>query len=905
MNDALCSLWAKTTSEPDNGKFHPLILHMLDVAACTQEILRREPPGTIRIISRKLGIKPRQVKDLACLISACHDIGKASPGFQMKWPGFSSAVSGQHFHLPRIPNCEINHAYASQLALKAWLRRQSVTEPIASVLSMAAGCHHGTRPSSHELNLLDEDISAIGDGSWTLTRAEIIDEIGLLFPLPEFNIDDKDIDGTIYMLLAGLTTVADWIASDEGLFCYGEPDDCLHPSRWLEKRRMVAKQALDRIGWLKRKPLASKDVLFQEAFPKMMPRPLQVEMERITSAVAKPSVYIIEAPMGEGKTEAALLCFLRLQAQLSHRGFYIAMPTQATGNAMYQRVVTFLQNLGVDRKVDLQLVHGSAALDRLLDNKPGTAPASSEGLCRGVKSDVEASEWFGSRKKALLSEHGVGTIDQALMSVLNVRHNYLRMWGLANKVVVFDEVHAYDAYTGALLKELIIWLHHLGSSVVILSATLPESFKVDLLKSLSMNENIIERRNVDSTPYPRVTVINHEVVDSVSFNHDRALSREIRISNLPVNAEAAKGVVDANLPETGLAAVIMNTVDRAQHAYLAWGDGTPICHEDYVLGKCLSDGTEVYLFHARYPSDSRKHREKNALALFGSSCDKRSGRRIMIATQVIEQSLDLDFDLMVTDLAPIDLILQRVGRLWRKPRERRPINEPLCFISGLKERSIDFGKPLWWDAVYRNDILIKTWAVLNRLDRISLPGQIDELVQEVYAEEFSTSFLTDDFIAERLEAAENDCLAEQYAMRKVARHSTIGRPNDGTWENYIPLLQYDDERPGLHPSLLAKTREGERSITVIPIGTDQAHLLNHVDDQKQVEILLRNRMSVSRKDIVKKMEEAGIPEGWKGWPLIRYYYPLLMDEKNRWVKDGNIRLDKELGLVYEQEVYDG
>jgi len=254
MNDALCSLWAKTTSEPDNGKFHPLILHMLDVAACTQEILRREPPGTIRIISRKLGIKPRQVKDLACLISACHDIGKASPGFQMKWPGFSSAVPGQHFHLPRIPNCEINHAYASQLALKAWLRRQSVTEPIASVLSMAAGCHHGTRPSSHELNLLDEDISAIGDGSWTLTRAEIIDEIGLLFPLPEFNIDDKDIDGTIYMLLAGLTTVADWIASDEGLFCYGEPDDCLHPSRWLEKRRMVAKQALDRIGWLKRKP---------------------------------------------------------------------------------------------------------------------------------------------------------------------------------------------------------------------------------------------------------------------------------------------------------------------------------------------------------------------------------------------------------------------------------------------------------------------------------------------------------------------------------------------------------------------------------------------------------------------------------------------------------------------------
>jgi len=125
---------------------------MLDVAACTQEILRREPPGTIRIISRKLGIKPRQVKDLACLISACHDIGKASPGFQMKWPGFSSAVSGQHFHLPRIPNCEINHAYASQLALKAWLRRQSVTEPIASVLSMAAGCHHGTRPSSHELS---------------------------------------------------------------------------------------------------------------------------------------------------------------------------------------------------------------------------------------------------------------------------------------------------------------------------------------------------------------------------------------------------------------------------------------------------------------------------------------------------------------------------------------------------------------------------------------------------------------------------------------------------------------------------------------------------------------------------------------------------------------------------------
>ena len=186
----------------------------------------------------------------------------------------------------------------------------------------------------------------------------------------------------------------------------------------------------------------------------------------------EPGILLVEAPMGEGKTEAAFYAHLELQRRFGHRGMYVALPTKATGNAMFLRTLKFLRKHGTDRKLDLQLLHGATLLNDTFQNLRLSGIHDPE-----TGGEIRAGEWFTSKKRALLSEYGVGTVDQAILPILPVRHNFVRLWGLANRVVVFDEIHAYDAYTGTLLVHLLRWLLALGSSVVLLSATLPPSIR--------------------------------------------------------------------------------------------------------------------------------------------------------------------------------------------------------------------------------------------------------------------------------------------------------------------------------------------------------------------------------------------------------------------------------------------
>ena len=199
--------------------------------------------------------------------------------------------------------------------------------------------------------------------------------------------------------------------------------------------------------------------------------------------------------MGEGKTEAAFFAHLELQRRFGHRGLYVALPTKATGNAMFKRTLKFLRSQGTDRKLDLQLLHGAKLLNDTYQNLrlSGIHDPATGG-------EVRAGEWFTNKKRALLSEYGVGTVDQALLPILPVRHNFVRLWGLANRVVVFDEIHAYDAYTGTLLVHLLRWLLALGSSVVLLSATLPPSIRRKLAEIVDAD---LPEQEVE---YPRLSV---------------------------------------------------------------------------------------------------------------------------------------------------------------------------------------------------------------------------------------------------------------------------------------------------------------------------------------------------------------------------------------------------------------
>lgn len=874
MDKALTNIWAKT-AKSGVPTWHPLILHMLDVGASADAILAREPETTRKRIARILGLEWDLARAWILLLVACHDLGKASPGFQCKWENMTGMDSG------RSPNTDINHAFVSQIALTELLQEKGWPDELSELVADAVGCHHGERAAPTTLNHLMGDRRAIGSDDWAQARQGLVE--ALLGVLKPAEIPTKrTLDGPDFMLLSGLTSFADWIGSNEDRFPFGVPGDCEDLQRWFQKRRADADVALDAIGWQPRTPLSSEPKSFEQVFG-FAPRPVQQAVADALVNLKEPAILLVEAPMGEGKTEAALFAHLELQRRFGHRGLYVALPTKATGNAMFKRTLRFLCSQGTDRKLDLQLLHGAALLSDSFQNLrlSGIHDPTTGG-------EVRAGEWFTNKKRALLSEYGVGTVDQALLTILPVRHNFVRLWGLANRVVVFDEIHAYDAYTGTLMVHLLRWLVALGSSVVLLSATLSPSIRRKLAGVVDADLPVREAE------YPRLSVFRPGAVEQKHFKADPARRRTLRLQAIPADLPGMRSAMEDHLAGGGMGLVLVNTVQRAQDLYRLFPEGEPLEREGQRVGKRLSDGTEVLLFHARFPADRRQKREDHVLETFGEG-GNRAGRKILIATQVAEQSLDLDFDLIVTDLAPIDLVLQRAGRLWRHARKSRPVSEPILLVAGLAgDEPPSFGKPLWWGAVYREDILLRTWILLRLRQNLMLPDEIDTLVQTVYEERVVMPAL----LEERMNKA---ALAEgeAIAQRQQANTAIIGLPDDASWNQPERFVLYNEDEPGVHRTLMAQTRLGEDSVVTIPLWPHDEFRPEATPHFAHAKQWFLRAVSLSRKGVVKKLQALGVPEGWKRSSLLRNCFPLLLDAAGRWTEDATVRLDDDIGLVYE------
>ncbi len=268
--------------------------------------------------------------------------------------------------------------------------------------------------------------------------------------------------------------------------------------------------------------------------------------------VSTPCILLVEAPMGEGKTEAAFYAHLELQRRFGHRGLYVALPTKATGNAMFARTLEFLRRRGTDERLDLQLLHGATLLNDLFQDLRFSGIHDPE-----TGGEIRAGEWFTHKKRALLSEYGVGTVDQALLTILPVRHQFVRLWGVANRVVVFDEIHAYDAYTGRLLIHLLSWLVAMGSSVVLLSATLPPSFRRNLAGIVGAEMPEVEAE------YPRLSVFTPGFVDQSHFRADPARRQAIRLQGISPDLPAIYS--ELGEPPAGMCLALLNTVQRRKN----------------------------------------------------------------------------------------------------------------------------------------------------------------------------------------------------------------------------------------------------------------------------------------------------------------------------------------------------
>jgi CRISPR-associated endonuclease/helicase Cas3 len=872
------AIWAKS-GEPHG---HGLLAHMLDVAAVAEAIVRRESGHTQAWAAQSLGLPSESAPRWLAGLVGLHDFGKAIPGFQSKWPAGQQRDESTGLSFKPAALTVDRHDLASAVLLRRNLAARISAPEWVMAVSQAVGAHHGYMPTSADIQKAQPRNEGAG---WAEARQQLLDTYwGTLELAGEPSLPQVTLPAAAW--LAGLTSVADWIGSNQDWFPPGERDDTL--TGHFRKARDLAEHALDEIGWPVFRPLLDADADADSLVGRVLgasaaaieARPLQRIADRLLSQASGPTLMIVEAPMGEGKTELAFLAHLRLQAANGHRGLYVALPTQATGNAMFDRALTFLRSFARDTRLDIQLAHSGAMLDERIHHL--------RGIDESEKESVSSSAWFSQRKRPLLSPYGAGTIDQALFATLNVKHHFVRLWGLANRVVVLDEVHAYDTYTSGLIEALLRWLKAMHCSVVLMSATLPEKRRAAFLQAW-------DAADAPEIQYPRVLMTcGSETIGEHSPSRPLA---SLSVAGIPEDLEALAEAATNALKGDGCGAVIVNTVQRAQDLY--------------TLLKDRAEGeTELLLFHARYPADERGEREKAVLAKFGrGDAQHRPPRALLVATQVVEQSLDLDFDFMISDLAPVDLLLQRAGRLHRHERPRPPVHDkPQLIVAGLlRERPPELEETKW-GFVYDAYVLYRTWAIAGKEPVWHLPADIDRLVQEVYSYEPFAEEERAEYV-KTLDRALGEHLAEIQEHRQRAVNAALDSEAE-------PQLAYVNKPRGAEDGeglgLRAVTRLGDDGIAVVPVlesedgwrlfACDEPFDPGVTPDDALARRIYRRQVRLSRKDIARALTAQPAPTAFDTHPLLRNLKAMTLRDGVTDIGKLRVRLDPELGITYETPV---
>ena len=838
-------LWAKSppldSVEHQDG--YPLLPHLLDVAAVSSSLLQAVPPPAALPMSEAW---------IAALVGL-HDFGKANPGFQLK-------LGRSHIGDYRLERDQPDrHDISTAGLLSDQLKNQGVHPRTAASLSHAVAAHHGHPFTNVEIVHGNRwDVSE----TWALAHRAlfrgVIHGTGAM-DLPAMPSDPAERSAFLQWLM-GLTTTADWIGSSEALCRWERLADWNGDSRaWYQSSLSLAQDALHSAGLLSPSLLPEPDgfaAVQRVLGSSRSPRPLQVAVANLLDVLPdEPALVVIEAPMGEGKTEAALSC------SAGSRGVYIAMPTQATSNALFPRLAQFLEAQPLQAATfPIALAHGSG----------GIAPAQLKLREIGLgtpDSTVQACWWFQGSKRALLCAQGIGTVDQGLIGVLNTRHGFLRLFGLSGRTVIFDEVHAYDTYTGGLIERLIAWLKVLGCRVVVMSATLPASQRQSLLQAWAGSA----AAEPPAAPYPRISWAVTGQQQAVGFAASR--QQQVQVRSIPADLDALAVQAAGWASQGARVLVVVNKVARAQ-----------------ALFRRLV-GTRAILFHARFPMRQRLEIEKDVLSLFGPDGRARGGH-VLVATQVAEQSLDIDLDVLITDPAPVDLVLQRQGRIHRHKRERpNGFEEPVVYVGDLDQpmpsRELS-------SFVYSDWDVLRSVAWLQAHRELSLPEDIDRAVQDVYGDWEPAG---DPALMAALEQACIDHASEHKNMAAQARKAALRSPQD--WriesqnEKQAPLND-DDAESG---ALRFGTRLGEDSQSVVPVWPGDLEVL-----ESRAAVLAGNHLRLSHRALITAVRQTELPQGWECLSGLAAHRPLVLDGEGNVVESSvPARLDPVLGLVVGEE----
>ncbi|MFD8326454.1 CRISPR-associated helicase Cas3' [Streptomyces lydicus] len=796
-------LWGK---EQGLVRRYPLICHLLDTAAVAGVLWDRVLTDAARArLAGAVGLSEGQLRRLVSVWAGLHDVGKIIPAFQaMSQDAYADLMSDAGYaHAAGVEGQGFSHDRATQWALtslfEAWgypvsrTVRRSAHHQVAQLLGGHHGCVHRGLDARHLRNR-EAYVPELGGPGWEAQRVAHAEAVRRSVGCGPEDVVRGPLPAPVAVVVLGLVVVADWLASQEAVITPRLPvegwtaDDAGLAAHWSDAISLAG-------GWVAEAGLGVAEwpaKPFGEQFSFADANALQASVaEGLPRLVDGPGLLLVTAPTGEGKTEAALHAASVMGRVSGASGLFFALPTMATADAMHGRVAEFAErNVTGDRA--LTLLHSMAWLSEAYGRPGAEEGAAAGGLVSDARSALAAGRWLRGAKRGLLAPLATGTIDQALAGVLPVRYNALRLLGLSNKVLVVDEAHAYGPWMHSLLVRLLEWLGACGAPVVLLSATLSGRSASSLVDAYRRGCGFSEPSEV--TPvYPGwLYVSGRSGVVSAPCAVGSARAREIAVRTVSVSSDAPTGsaagrgvaVVEELRPlvqRGGCALVCCTTVAEAQETYR-------LLRGEFPQLAAAEDG--LMLLHSRFPAARRLEITEACERAFGKPGVE--GRRrppvsVLVATQVVEQSLDLDFDVVISDLAPLAQLLQRAGRCMRHDRTGlTPVEGGRAGWLGVAPRLTvlepvdeqgEVRAPKRWGAVYPEALLTRTSHLLReRADKpIAVPGEVQQLVDAVYAEEFGDR-LENAVDRERLERQDAERVGAALAEEMLAQMTLVKPP---------------------------------------------------------------------------------------------------------------------------------
>jgi CRISPR-associated helicase cas3 len=919
------AFWAKKREVDGRYLWTPLIQHLEDTGGVSVLLWEHWlSEGQRDFIKDSISTKNSiDAKKIVKFIGMIHDIGKATPVFQtMK--GYSNSNDLDILLLEKLERNGFNGISNLILASPRASRHELAGEYILSTFGVKndigsiIGGHHGKtiddesdyeRQASYEANMFQyEDKEHPVRELWISSQKEIFD-----YALKKCGFDTVEclpkIEQPAQVLLLGLLIMSDWISSNEEYFPLLDIFEDSIPNKETRLKKGFLRWIKSDM-WYPQKNKNYKN-LYKNRFG-FEPRNVQDRLSKIVSDTGEPGIIILEAPMGIGKTEASLIAAEQLAYVTGRSGLFFGLPTQATSDGIFHRIVSWLNSVSADcdDRMQIRLAHGKAHLN-------DTFSSLSNGIgIDGDENNVIVNQWFSGRKTTSLDDFVVGTVDQFLLLSLKQRHLFLRHIGFSKKVIIIDEVHAYDTYMSQYLKQSIKWMGAYGVPIILLSATLPSEKRSELVLSYlegryGKNSKLIRNEYKDrmkTNSYPLITYTNGCDL-CIEEDFEKIEDKNIKIESMVDDELIWK--VEELLKEGGVIGIIVNTVKRGQ-----------------LFAEKLSErfGDEVViLLHSAFIATERVKKEKYLLNMIGKEAD-RPNKKVIIGTQVLEQSLDIDFDVLISDLAPVDLLIQRLGRLHRHTTSTNTVvrpkshKEPKLYILG-KNKSYDFEEGT--ASIYEKYLLMRTQYFIDKKEYIAIPGDISNLVQSVYGE---TEIDLGGELGTLYETYKKDMIDNKEYKEKKARIFRIGNPQNKKKENsrrkdvgligWLQNSNIDTKNDDSEERAYAQVRDSDETVEVILIKKngdgysiygESKDISKNIEDINIAKKLAQNTVKLPRIYSTNYMIDRTIDEleqynnqylsAWRKVHWLKGSLGIILDEKNEFkLCDRVFKYDDRYGI---------